>query len=488
LASALAGPTLPRPDCGSTTHRRGENMRSDSTVLQHWEPESPAFWQDTGRAVARRNLWISIPCLMLGFIVSVVWSMVTLNLPNVGFAFDKEQLFLLTALPQLSGATLRIFYAFMPGLVGGRRWTALSTGLLLIPALWLGFAVQDPSTSYPVMLTIALLCGLGSGNFASSMANIAHFFPTQEKGKANGLNAGFGNLGVSLAQLLIPLAITLPLFGAFGGEAQHFVKQGTEQSLWLQNAGFAWVPLIAIATLAAWFGMNDMADARSSFTEQAVIFRRRHNWLMCFLYLGTFGSFIGFAGAFALLTKTLFPYVPVTKVAFLGPFVGAIVRPVGGMIADRIGGARVTLWVFFGMLAGLAGVLMALPIPGAAGNWPLFFASFMALFAFSGIGNGSTYKMIPTLFVGYCQRLATGQGAAAERAARQDGVRESAAAAGFISAIGAYGGYFIPQAFGLSMKMTGGPAAAFYCFMGFYACCMAVTWLFFARAKAPMRC
>jgi NNP family nitrate/nitrite transporter-like MFS transporter len=462
-------------------------MRSDTTVLQRWEPENTAFWQDSGRAIAQRNLWISIPCLMLAFIVSVLWSMVTLNLPNAGFTFSKEQLFLLTALPQLSGATLRIFYAFIPGMVGGRRWTALSTGLLLIPALWLGFAVQDPSTPYPVMLAIALLCGLGSGNFASSMANIAHFFPASEKGKANGLNAGFGNLGVSVAQLLIPLAVTLPLFGAFGGEAQHFVKQGVEKSLWLQNAGFMWVPLIAVAAVAAWFGMNDMADARASFGEQAVIFRRRHNWLMCFLYLGTFGSFIGFAGAFALLTKTLFPMIPVTKVAFLGPLVGALARPLGGMIADRVGGARVTLLVFLCMLGGVAGILAGLPT-GGAGNWPLFFGSFMLLFALTGIGNGSTYKMIPSLFIGHCLRLVAGQGGAAEREARQNGVRESAAAAGFISAIGAYGGYFIPQAFGLSMKLTGSPVAAFVCFMVFYACCMAVTWLFFARARAPMHC
>ncbi|MBV8046142.1 MAG: NarK family nitrate/nitrite MFS transporter [Paludibacterium sp.] len=462
-------------------------MASDSTVLQRWEPENRTFWQNTGRRVALRNLWISIPCLMLGFIVSVLWSMVTLNLPNAGFTFSKEQLFLLTALPQLSGATLRIFYAFMPGLFGGRRWTTFSTSLLLIPALWLGFAVQDPTTPYPVMLSIALLCGLGSGNFASSMANIAHFFPAQEKGKANGLNAGFGNLGVSVAQFLIPLAVTMPLFGGFGGEAQHYVKLGVEKSLWLQNAGFMWVPLIALATLAAWFGMDDMADAKSSFSEQAVIFKRRHNWLMCYLYLGTFGSFIGFAGAFALLTKTLFPLVPVAKIAFLGPLLGALIRPVGGMIADKVGGARVTMLVFFGMVVGAFGVLSALPVAGGAGNWPLFFGSFMALFVCAGLGNGSTYKMIPTLFVNHCQQTAA-KDEASQRQARQDGVKESAAAAGFISAIGAYGGYFIPQSFGLSEKLTGGPQDALYCFMLFYVTCIAVTWWCFARRKAAMPC
>ncbi|TDR79694.1 NarK family nitrate/nitrite MFS transporter [Paludibacterium purpuratum] len=462
-------------------------MASDSTVLPRWEPENRAFWQSTGRGVALRNLWISIPCLMLGFIVSVLWSMVTLNLPNAGFTFSKEQLFLLTALPQLSGATLRIFYAFMPGLFGGRRWTTFSTSLLLIPALWLGFAVQDPTTSYPVMLSIALLCGLGSGNFASSMANIAHFFPAQEKGKANGLNAGFGNLGVSLAQLLIPLAVTMPMFGAFGGEAQHYVKLGVEKSLWLQNAGFMWVPLIAAATVAAWFGMSDMADAKSSFSEQAVIFKRRHNWLMCYLYLGTFGSFIGFAGAFALLTKTLFPLVPITKIAFLGPLVGALIRPVGGMIADKVGGARVTMLVFCCMVIGVLGVLSALPVAGGAGNWPLFFGSFIALFLFAGLGNGSTYKMIPTLFVNHSLKCAAPD-EASQRQARQDGVKESAAAAGFISAIGAYGGYFIPQSFGLSVKMSGGPQYALYCFMAFYVSCILVTWWCFARRKAAQPC
>lgn len=196
------------------------------------------------------------------------------------------------------------------------------------------------------MLIISLLCGLGSGNFASSMANIAYFFPAAQKGAANGLNAGFGNLGVSLAQLLIPLAITLPLFGTFGGEAQHYLKAGADHSLWLQNAGFMWVPFIVIASIAAWFGMNDIADAKSSFVEQAVIFQRKHNWLMCYLYIGTFGSFIGFAGAFALLTKTLFPEIPIAKIAFIGPMIGALIRPLGGAVSDKLGGAKVTLGVF----------------------------------------------------------------------------------------------------------------------------------------------
>lgn len=457
-------------------------------VLHRWEPENAQFWEETGKDTARRNLWISIPCLMLGFIISVMWSMVTLNLPNAGFAFSKDQLFLLAALPHLSGATLRIFYSFMPSIFGGRKWTTISTGVLLIPALWLGFAVKDPATSYPTMLAIALLCGLGSGNFASSMANIAFFFPAAKKGAANGLNAGFGNLGVSIAQLLIPMAVTIPIFGGLGGDAQTYLKDGVQQSLWLQNAGFMWVPLIAIATLAAWFGMNDIADAKSSISEQAVIFRRTHNWIMCYLYIGTFGSFIGFAGAFALLTKTLFPLIPIAKYAFLGPLIGALIRPIGGMVSDRIGGARVTLLVFVGMICGVLGVLSALPQANSAGSWPVFFASFLALFACAGIGNGSTYKMIPTIFITLAERRAAGQGGIAQRQAKLAGVKESAAAAGFISAIGAYGGYFIPQSFGLSMKTTGGPEVALYFFLTFYVSCVLITWFFYSRKNAPMPC
>jgi NNP family nitrate/nitrite transporter-like MFS transporter len=457
-------------------------------VISHWDPENTEFWQRTGKDVARRNLLISIPCLMLGFIVAAMWSMVTLSLPNAGFALSKDQLFLLAALPNLSGATLRIFYSFMPSLFGGRKWTTLSTGLLLIPSLWLGFAVQDPTTPYPTLLLISLLCGLGSGNFASSMANIAFFFPAGKKGAANGLNAGFGNLGVSLAQLLIPLAVTLPLFGDFGGAAQHYLKNGTDAQLWLQNAGFMWVPLIAIAAIAAWFGMNDLADAKSSFAEQAVIFRRADNWLMCYLYVGTFGSFIGFAGAFALLTKTLFPQIPIASYAFLGPLVGALLRPVGGMVADRLGGARVTFLVYLGMLLGVCGVIAALPAQGDAGSWPLFFTCFLWIFACAGIGNGSTYRMIPTIFATVAMRGLHKTDETSKRQAKLSGVKESAAAAGFISAIGAYGGYFIPQAFGLSMKHTGSPEAALYCFIAFYVTCMLVTWWRYSRKNAAMPC
>ena len=272
-----------------------------SRIITRWEPEHPTFWQQEGKAIARRNLWISIPALTLAFIIWQVWSVAVLNMPNIGFRYSENQLFWLAALPALSGATLRIFYSFMVPVFGGRKWTALSTASLLIPAIGIGFAVQDPNTSYATMAGLALLCGFGGGNFSSSMANISFFFPKAEKGTALGLNAGLGNLGVSVVQFVVPIVITLGLFGALGGEPQTWVKGAVTKQMWLQNAGFVWVPFIVLSTLAAWFGMNDLASAKASFADQAVIFKRKHNWLMCWLYIGTFGSFIGFAAGFPLL-------------------------------------------------------------------------------------------------------------------------------------------------------------------------------------------
>ena len=231
-------------------------------VLHRWEPENPAFWQQQGKPVARRNLWLSIPALTLAFIIWQVWSVAVLNMPNIGFNYTQNQLFWLAALPALSGATLRIFYSFMVPIFGGRKWTAISTASLLIPAIGIGFAVQDTSTSYVTMLILALLCGFGGGNFSSSMSNISFFFPKAEKGTALGLNAGLGNLGVSVVQFVVPIVITMGLFGSFGGEPQTWVKGAASKQMWLQNAGFVWVPFIVLSTLAAWFGMNDIASAK----------------------------------------------------------------------------------------------------------------------------------------------------------------------------------------------------------------------------------
>ncbi len=461
-------------------------------MINTWEPETPSFWQSTGKATAARNLWISIPALLLAFAVWMVWSVVVVNLPNIGFTYSNNQLFWLTALPGLSGATLRIFYSFMVPIFGGRRWTAISTGSLLIPAIGIGLAVQDVNTGYPTMLILALLCGFGGGNFASSMANISFFYPKASKGFALGMNAGLGNLGVSVVQFVVPLVITFAVFGAWGGDSLTWVKNGVSKEMWLQNAGFIWVPFIALSTLLAWFGMNDLASAKASFSEQAVIFKRKHNWLMCWLYTGTFGSFIGYSAAFPLLIKIQFPDVNPLDYAFLGPLVGALSRVAGGVISDKLGGARVTLWSFLLMIGAVLGVLYFMPQAGegvhTAGSFNGFFWMFMLLFAGTGIGNASTFRMIPVIFLTEHQRAAPGKGKAAQEQAIIDANKEGAAVLGFTSAVAAYGAFFIPKSYGTSIALTGSPDAALWCFIGFYVSCIAITWWCYARKNAPMPC
>ncbi|WP_417329778.1 nitrate/nitrite transporter [Halomonas cupida] len=450
-------------------------------VLQSWHPEDPVFWEQTGSRIARRNLWISIPCLLLAFAVWMVWSVVVAKLPQVGFNYSPNQLFWLAALPGLSGATLRAFYSFMVPIFGGRRFTAISTASLLLPAAWIGFAVQNPDTPYLVMAILALLCGFGGANFASSMANISFFYPAREKGKALAMNAGLGNLGVSVMQFLVPVVIATGVFSVMTGSGQ--VSEGGEE-LWVQNAGFIWVPFIVIATVAAWFGMNDIASARSSFKEQAVIFKRKHNWLMCVLYTGTFGSFIGFSAAFPLLSHTQFPEIDALQFAFLGPLVGALSRAWSGGLADRVGGARVTLGVFLVMILGVLGVLLFLAGSGSTWAFVGFFASFILLFLASGVGNASTNQMIPVIFRHEVPRLMPGLG---EDEQRIHADRESAATIGFTSAIGAYGAFFIPKAFGSSIDLTGSVTTALVGFITFYAICTALTWFYYCRKGAEIR-
>ena len=444
-------------------------------VITEWKPEDPAFWEAKGKAIARRNLWLSIPALLLAFAIWMVWSVVVAKLPAVGFKFTTDQLFWLAAMPGLSGATLRIFYSFMPPIFGGRLWTSVSTWSLMIPAVGIGLAVQSPDTPYIIFLSLALLCGFGGGNFASSMANISFFFPKAEKGNALALNAGLGNLGVSVGQFLIPLVITTAVFGWLGGDPQ---PASAGAKLWLQNAGFIWVPFIAISATAAWFGMNDIAAMKASFADQAVIFKRKHNWLMCWLYTGTFGSFIGYSAGFPLLAKTEFPQVDSLKYVFLGPLVGALSRSATGWLADRYGGGRVTLWVFGLMIAAVAGVLYFLGVKDEPYAFWGFFAMFMILFFATGVGNASTFQMIPAIMRTEMPRL---EPSLALPARQRQAEMESAAIIGFTSAVAAYGAFFIPKAYGSSISLTGGPEVALWGFMAFYVTCVGITWGFYTR-------
>ncbi|WP_345828728.1 NarK family nitrate/nitrite MFS transporter [Erwinia sp. HDF1-3R] len=446
-------------------------------VLQQWQPEDPAFWQQYGRHIARRNLWISVFCLMLSFCVWMLFSAVAVNLNKVGFHFSTEQLFLLTALPAVSGALLRVPYSFVIPLVGGRRWTAFSTAILLVPCLWLGFAVQDPRTSFATFVLIALLCGFAGANFASSMGNISFFFPKAKQGSALGINGGLGNLGVSVMQFFAPLAISVAIFGLMSDGVQV-----DGESLWLENAAWIWVPLLAVATLAAWFGMNDLAAAKSSLREQLTVLRRPHLWIMAVLYLATFGSFIGFSAGFAMLSQTQFPEVVILRYAFFGPFLGALARSVGGMLSDRFGGVRVTLLNF--MVMALFTALLFLTLPGEGqGSFIAFYGVFMVLFINAGLGSGSTFQMIAAIFRRQTYERIKSDGGSDEKAQRE-AVTETSAALGFISAIGALGGFFIPQTFGLSLSMTGTPAGAMQLFLAFYLICVAITWWVYGRKKA----
>ena len=434
--------------------------------IDDWRPEDEQFWENGGKQVASRNLWISIPALLLAFSVWVIWSVIVVRMPEVGFQFDKAQLSWLVALPALSGATMRIFYSFMVPIFGGRRWTAISTASLLIPTIWLGFAIQNPDTTFTTFAIIALLCGLGGANFSSSMSNISFFYPKSKQGTALGLNAGLGNLGVSVSQFVIPAVIGFSLFGALAGEGQ-MTESG--KVLYLQNAAFVWVIPIAIMTVLAWFGMNDLSGAKASFKEQSVIFGRQHTWIMCILYLATFGSFIGFSAAFPMVIKQSFPDVDPLKVAFLGPLVGALFRPVGGWLADKIGGARVTFWVYVVMAISVVAVMFFLKM----GNFIGYFVGFMLLFMTSGIGNASTFRMIPVIFRTMHERYNSPDLVNQAR-------KESAAVVGFAGGFAAYGGFFIPKMFGSGLGING----TFIALIVFYVVCIALTWWYYSRKGA----
>jgi len=357
---------------------------------------------------------------------------------------------------------MRFPYGVAVPLFGGRNWTVVSAALLLVPTILLAVLVQHPTTPFPVMLLAAGTAGFGGGNFASSMSNISFFYPDRLKGWALGLNAAGGNIGVAVVQFVVPAVIGLGVLGLHAKAARHLA---------LQNAGLIWVPLVVAAAACAFFFMDNLAVARARLRDQAVVLRRKHTWVMSWLYIGTFGSFIGYSAAMPLLMKTAFPAVNSAEFAFLGPLVGSLARPAGGWLSDRVGGAVVTFWTFAVMGAATIGVIATL----RAGSFALFLAVFLVLFVCSGIGNGSTFRMIPAIF----DRRGSG------------GRKEAATVLGFSSAIAAYGSFFIPQGYSLSLTRTGGYTGALLAFLAFYLTCLAVTWWFYLRERgteqAPAR-
>ncbi|MGC5324156.1 NarK family nitrate/nitrite MFS transporter [Brevibacillus sp. SYSU BS000544] len=439
-----------------------QDVSNKSLQTRRWDPEDPTFWEAEGKKVANRNLWISIPALLLAFVVWQIWSVVAVNLNSVGFKFSTDELFTLAALPGLTGATLRIFYSFVVPIFGGRNWTVISTASLLIPAIGIGMAVQDPTTSFMEMAILAAFCGFGAGNFSSSMSNISFFFPKKMKGTALGLNAGLGNLGVSAIQFVGPLVITAGIFGALGGDPQTMVKGDVSKSVFLQNAAYVWVIPIVLTTIAAMFGMNNLPGIKSSVAEQLVVMKRKHMWIMTWLYTMCFGSFIGYSAAFPLLIKSQFPDVNPLQYAFLGPLVGALIRPVGGWLSDKVGGARVTFWDIIVMIAATLGVIFFLGTKNFGG----FFVMFMILFVTTGIANGSTFRMIPVIFE----------------------QKEAATVLGLTAAFAAYGAFFIPKSFGMSIAATGSPNTALFAFIAYYAISLVITWYYYSRKNAEIKC
>jgi NNP family nitrate/nitrite transporter-like MFS transporter len=437
--------------------------------IADWNPEDEKFWNSEGKVIARRNLIWSIVAEHLGFSIWLIWSIVATKLPQAGFHYTTDELFQLVALPGLIGSLMRFPYTFAVTTFGGRNWTIFSASVLFIPTLALAYFVTQPDTPFWLMLCVAATAGLGGGNFASSMANISFFYPDRMKGWALGLNAAGGNIGVSGVQLLTPILLGVGLINLYQAEP-------SAGGVYLQNAGLMWLVPLVIAVLGAVFFMNNLTSARSTFKDQLAIVGRKHTWIMSYIYIGTFGSFIGYSAAFPLLIKTQFPSVTIA-VAFLGPLVGSLSRPFGGWLADKVGGAIVTFWNFIAMGAATIGVIYFVDAKYFEG----FLAMFLILFVTTGIGNGSTFRMIPSIFREEMLREAKGSGDAGRLAAIKAASIESAAALGFISAIGACGGYLIPRGFGASIAATGTPHLALAIYLAFYATCLALTWWFYLR-------
>ncbi|GHA43320.1 MULTISPECIES: nitrate/nitrite transporter [Streptomyces] len=429
--------------------------RRSGRWIERWDPEDEAFWRSTGERIARRNLWFSVLSEHIGFSVWTLWSVLVLFMgPEYGLTpADK---FLLTSVVTLVGAVVRVPYTFAVAVFGGRNWTIVSASLLLIPTV-AAFVVMEPGTSYSTFLLVGLLAGIGGGNFASSMTNINAFFPLRKKGWALGLNAGGGNIGVPVIQL-----VALAIIGASGGPR---VLLGI------------YIPLIVVAAVLAALFMDNLSSVKNDTGAAKDAARDAHTWIMSVLYIGTFGSFIGYSFAFGQVLTNGFGRTPLQAayLTFVGPLLGSLIRPLGGWLADRYGGARITLWNYVGMAAATAVLVVA----SMQKSLPLFVSVFVVLFVLSGLGNGSTFKMIPGIF----QAKALAKGLEGE-AAVAHGRRLSGASMGLIGAVGALGGVGINLAFRQSFLSYGSGTGAFVAFLAYYGVCFAVTWAVYLRRTA----
>lgn len=430
--------------------------------IDDWRPEDPGFWEATGKPIARRNLIFSIFAEHVGFSVWMLWSIVVVQmtagahgLPAAsGWALTPSQALCLVAVPSGVGAFLRLPYTFAVPIFGGRNWTTISAALLLIPCLLLAWAVSHPGIPFAVLVAVAATAGFGGGNFASSMANISFFYPEKDKGWALGLNAAGGNVGVAVVQKIIP-----PVVVAGGGVA-------------LARAGLFYVPLAVVAVVCAFLFMNNLSEAKADVKPVWQSLRHPDTWVMSLLYIGTFGSFIGYSAAFPTLLKTVFGRGDIALTwAFLGAGIGSVIRPLGGKLADRIGGARITAASFALLALGAAAALWSV----RAVNLPAFFASFMFLFVATGIGNGSTYRMISRIF------KIKGELAGGDPDTMVQMRRQAAGALGVISAVGAFGGFIVPLAYAWSKSEFGSiePALRFY--IAFFLALLGVTWYCYLR-------
>ncbi|MFI8183079.1 NarK/NasA family nitrate transporter [Actinacidiphila glaucinigra] len=436
----------------STTARKGGRW------IERWDPEDEEFWEAGGRRVAQRNLLFSVLSEHVGFSVWTLWSVMVLFMgPEYGI--DPAGKFFLVAMATAVGSVVRVPYTFAVARFGGRNWTVISALMLLLPTI-AAAVVMEPGTSYGTFLAVAALTGVGGGNFASSMTNINSFFPLRKKGWALGLNAGGGNIGVPVVQL-----VGLLVIGTAGAGHPRLLLA-------------VYIPLIVVAATLAALCMDNLAPVRNDTGAAALAVKDGHTWIMSLLYIGTFGSFIGYSFAFGLVLQNEFARTPLqaASVTFVGPLLGSLVRPVGGRLADRFGGARITLWNFLAMAAATAVIVLA----SAQRSLTLFSVAFVALFLLTGLGNGSTYKMIPGIYAAKAAAMGlTGEAAASY------GRRLSGAAMGLIGAVGALGGLGINLAFRQSFLTGGTGTPAFVAFLAVYAVCFVVTWAVYLRGPAP---